>query len=41
MFCNTCRVWAAGSPTPTIRPSGPVAVVPATKTSEPSRTARE
>jgi hypothetical protein len=32
MFCSVCIAWAYGSPTPTIFPSGPVAVVPATCT---------
>ncbi len=41
MFRSACFVWAYGSPTPTTRPSGPVAVVPATYTPFPARTARE
>jgi hypothetical protein len=41
MLSSTWRICAAGSPTPTMPPSGPVAVVPETWTKGPTRTARE
>src|ERR1700761_7615988 len=41
MFRIVCTVCAYTSPTPTIFPSGPVAVVPDTLTQFPIRTARE
>ena len=41
IFRMVCTVCAWTSPTPTIFPSGPVAVVPDTLTMFPMRTARE
>src|SRR6266571_8309086 len=41
MLRSACTAWTYASPIPTILPSGPVAVVPATYTVDPTRTARE
>src|SRR5688572_25812933 len=41
IFRIAWTAWAYGSPAPTTRPSGPVAVVPDTWTHLPTRTARE
>src|SRR6266704_672527 len=41
MLRSACTAWTYASPIPTILPSDPVAVVPATYTVDPMRTARE